>query len=224
MDRAFPHAYPNLTYSDAETSEANVFWDRLGVLDDGIFTVCYFGVFSKKCDLACAIDAAGILEHGGLSLRLVLCGTGDDEEKLRQRATGIKSVYFPGWVGGVQIQALMARSHAGLAPYRNKTGFVGNLPNKPIEYLAGGLPVVSCLSGEEMDLLYREGCAVPYREADAVALATVLLGLAEHPEEQARKRIAARKVFAQRFSTDGVYGPMAAWLEQVAETKRSIRV
>lgn len=220
MDRVFPHAYPSMVFSGVECSRAAEFWDRLGIVDDGTFTVCFFGVFSQKCDLACVIDAAGILERAGLPMRVVLCGAGDDEDKLRRRAAGLKSVFFPGWVGAAEIQALMARSHAGLAPYRNKAGFVGNLPNKPIEYLAGGLPVVSCLLGTEMDTLYRGGGAVCYGDADAGELAAVLRELAEHPEERAHKAAAARDMFARCFSTDGVYGPMAAWLGAVADMKR----
>jgi glycosyltransferase involved in cell wall biosynthesis len=220
LDRPFPHAYPVKPPSPEARTLAGAFWDARDVANDGVFTACFFGVFSRKCDLAVVIDAAARLEREGLALRVVLCGSGEEEARLRRRAAGLRSVRFPGWVGAAEIRVLMDRAHAGLAPYRNHAGFIGNLPNKPIEYLAGGLPVVSSLTGGEADLLYREGCAVSFRAGDAENLAAVLRGLAEQPAVQTRMAAAARSVFAARFSADGVYAAMADWLETVANSRR----
>lgn len=223
LDRPFPHAYPVQPLNSDRLRQATEFWREKGVTDDGVFTVCYFGVFSRKCDLAGVIDAAASLERAGMPMRFVLCGTGEEEAALRHRAAGLRSVIFPGWVGEAEIRVLMSLSHAGLAPYRKLAGFIGNLPNKPIEYLAGGLPIVTCLAGGEMDFLRREGCSAHYPEGDAVALAAVLADLARKPEERARMADAAQRVFAANYSADVVYETMADWLEAVAKRGKAAR-
>lgn len=223
FDQPFPHAYPVRPLDPVLLHQASAFWRERGVADDGIFTVCFFGVFSRKCDLAGVVDAAASLERDGVPMRCVLCGTGEEEAALQRRAAGLRGVIFPGWVGEAEIRVLMGLSHAGLAPYRNRAGFIGNLPNKPIEYLAGGLPVVTCLSGGEADLLRREGCVAHYREGDAENLAVVLKELARQPEERARMADSARRVFALKYSADVVYADMADWMEAVAKRGKVTR-
>lgn len=223
LDRPFPHAYPVKLLDSVRTRQAAEFWRALGVEDDGVFTLCFFGVFSLKCDLAGVIDAAASLERAGVQMRFVLCGTGEEEAALRRRAKDLDSVIFPGWVGEAEIRVLMGLSHAGLAPYRNHAGFIGNLPNKPIEYLAGGLPVVTCLAGGEADFLHREGCVAHYPEGDAEALAIVLGELARRPDERATMAEAARRVFVANYSADVVYEAMSDWLEAVEKRGKVAR-
>jgi glycosyltransferase involved in cell wall biosynthesis len=223
LDRPFPHAYPVRPLASDRLWQADGFWRTRGVQDDGVFTVCFFGVLSRKCDLAGVIDAAASLERAGIPMRFVLCGSGEEEATLRCRAAGLRSVMFPGWVGEAEIRVLMDLSHAGLAPYRNRAGFIGNLPNKPIEYLAGGLPVVTCLAGGEADFLRRQGCVAHYPEGDAEALAAVLGELARQPGERARMADAARRVFGANYSADVVYEAMADWLEAVAKRGKGAR-
>lgn len=223
LDRPFPHAYPVRSLDPDRLRQAAEFWRGLGVMDDGVFTVCFFGVFSRKCDLAGVVDATASLERAGMPMRLVLCGTGEEEAALRRRADGLRSVLFPGWVGEAEIRVLMGLSHAGVAPYRNRAGFVGNLPNKPIEYLAGGLPVVTCLEGGEADFLRRQGCVAHYPEGDPEALAVVLGDLALRPGERSRMADAARRIFAANYSADVVYEAMADWLETVAQRGKVVR-
>jgi glycosyltransferase involved in cell wall biosynthesis len=223
LDRPFPHAYPVQPLDSARLRQAAEFWRGQGVADDGVFTVCFFGVFSRKCDLAGVVDAAASLERAGMPMRFVLCGTGEEEAALRRRAAGLRGVIFPGWVGEAEIRVLMGLSHAGLAPYRNRAGFIGNLPNKPIEYLAGGLPVVTSLAGGEADFLRREGCVAHYPEGDSEALAAVLGELARRPEERSRMAVAARRVFVGNYLADVVYEAMADWLEAVAKRGKVAR-
>lgn len=223
LDRPFPHAYSLQPLDPDRLRRASEFWHRMGVANDGVFTACFFGVFSDKCDLAGIVDAAASLERAGIPMRFVLCGAGEQEAALRHRAAGLRSVLFPGWVGEAEIRVLMGLSQAGLAPYRNRTGFIGNLPNKSIEYLAGRLPTVTCLTGAEVDALHHAGCVVRYPEGDPVALAAALRGLARRPEERASMADAARQVFLDNYSADVVYPAMAAWLEAVAARGKVVR-
>ena len=48
--------------------------------------------------------------------KFVLCGTGDNLEKYKQKARGCTNIIFPGWVGEAEIWTLLKKSSVGLAP------------------------------------------------------------------------------------------------------------
>ena len=52
---------------------------------------------------------------------------------------------FPGWVNKPEIWILMRIAQVGLAPYRSTEDFIISIPNKAIEYMSAGLPVISSL-------------------------------------------------------------------------------
>jgi len=62
----------------------------------------------------------------------------------------------------------MQMSKIGLAAYDSDA--LQSLPNKPIEYLAGGLCVVSSLHEELEKLLYEENCGLTYHARDVNGL------------------------------------------------------
>lgn len=216
LDRYFPFGYAAPMLTDDERESANSFWSKYGLKGgDAEFTVCFFGVFSNQFDLETVIDAALMLEAEGAGVRFILCGTGERLEALKNRAGGSQAVIFPGWVGRAEIWALMALSDVGIAPYRNHAGFVGNLPNKPIEYMAGGLPVVSGLQGYLEELLDRNQCGVSYSPGDARALRDVIIRLMGDGAQVTMMSTNARRVFSEKFDADKVYGEMITYLQDV---------
>jgi glycosyltransferase involved in cell wall biosynthesis len=127
-------------------------------------------------------------------------------------------VVFTGWIDQPEILALMELANIGLAPYWNHVGFVGNLPNKPIEYMAGGLAVVTCLSGYLHELIAREQCGFYYPAGDAGALARLVEQLSSDRGmlEQASQN--ARRVFSANFDADIVHAGISKYLESVARS------
>ena len=72
------------------------------------------------------------------------------------------NVVRPGWIDSDRMSWLLRRTTVGLAPYRSQPDFEANYPNKIVEYLARGLPVVTTLHrGVTADLLTTHGCGIP---------------------------------------------------------------
>lgn len=218
LDRAFPLAYDGTPPPAPEVEKAVAAWRARRIGLPGSFPVCYFGAFSRhKLALETVLEAARILADRERGIEFVLCGDGDDLDHYRRLAAGARNVHFPGWVGKSEIWGLMSVAAMGLAPYASTPNYVENIPNKPIEYLAGGLPLLSSLQGNVEDLIRSTGCGIAYREDDPRALADKLADIAKAPEALEAMRDAARRIFLERFDAKRVYGEFSAHLGELAK-------
>ncbi len=219
-DRAFPMGYSERVPPDHELQRAAEFWDDNGIPATGSRpVVCFFGTFGWMFDFETVLKAAAMLNHG-TGVRLVLCGGGERLEQLRQAAAGLDNVLFPGFVGPAEIWTLMRRSVAGLAPYRAFRNFDDNLPNKPIEYLSAGLPVVASQVRVLTSLIDEHACGLTYAHGDAPALAAALSAIGEDAVRQQAMATRARALFEHRYVAERVYSEMAGHLEGLARAHR----
>lgn len=223
LDRDFPFAYGTTPPSPDAIASAKTFWEGLGISDvkDRGFIVCFFGALGRQFELETVIAAAQDPEVCRRAIRFVLCGTGESLERYRRLARGCRNVLLPGWVGAAEIWTLLRMSTVGLAPYRNRENFIHSLPNKPVEYLSAGLPVVSSLKGVLRDLLETHGCGATYEEGDARGLASLLVSLHDRPERLRAMSEKAKALFDACFAVEKVYGEMVDYLEKVATLSKA---
>lgn len=209
-DRAFPLAYPEIGQTRAELEAAKEFWSkRLGPTPADTLTLCFFGTMTSRTRVDVLVEAVKALAPDiRARTRIVLCGVGPTFEELRQRATDLPGIIFPGWVNGPQIQALASISAAGLLPYPSEADFRRSIPNKVIEYLAHGLPIITSLHGPVTDLIRTEQCGLIYRETDPQDLARIIEHLHAQPAELSRMSSRARDVFERNFRSEAVYGAL----------------
>jgi glycosyltransferase involved in cell wall biosynthesis len=216
LDRSFPFGYSRLTLSADDEVEAMHYWHTHGVaVDPGLPIVCFFGSLNHQFDLDTVLEAARRIQVVR-PVQFVLCGEGEKAATYRQLAGQLDNVILPGWVNARQIWWLMARSSFGLAPYGGNASFLGSLSNKPIEYLAGGLPILCSLScGPLYELVMSERCGIAYH-GSADQLSGAILNTLSAPLEHAALAANARRVFAQRFHAANVYGCMLSYLAAIA--------
>ena len=126
---------------------------------DGRLRLAYVGNFGSGYGLETVVEAVARDQ----SLTLDLAGTGGKEAALRSLAAArgaADRVFFHGYLGDVELRALLARCDVGVIPMRDDS-WVG-LPNKLFDYLAAGLPVLSSLNGECGALLRSERLGATY--------------------------------------------------------------
>jgi len=92
-----------------------------------------------------------------------------------------------------------------------------SLPNKPFEYMAGGLPVVSSLQGELQELLEKHRCGLTYRAGDVASLQHSLERLRNEADLRESMSRNGRDLYERSFRSDRVYGAMTTHLETVVE-------
>jgi len=220
-DRHVPFAYALPAIPDVRLAEARRYWNERGIRHDGDQVVgVYFGAIGHQSDFTGLIEAASLLSHRGVKFRLVICGTGERYEELRARASENPDVLLPGWIGQPEIRALMEAAHFGIAPYWNSVGFVDNLPNKPIEYMAGGLPVVTCLTGYLREFIERNGCGFYYPQGDVQALAELIASLCADRSRLQDAADNARRAYRENFDADLVHRTLTEYLESIARNSR----
>lgn len=216
-DRDFPFGYSQQGPEDGLIEQAKLFWRKYGLTErrEDCFVACFFGTIGRQFELDTVIAAARRLEEGGRAFKFVLCGAGSALEDYKRLANGCNGVIFPGWVGAPEIWTLMQMSDAGLAPYKNGEGFKDNLPNKPIEYLSAGLPVVSSLNGYLQVLLKENECGLTYRDGDAGNLVDALVNLYD---DRLALHLMSQNAFAlykKKFVAEKIYEELIDYLEQV---------
>lgn len=220
-DRAFPLAYPETDYSPAELGAAESFWrETLDQFETPALRLCFFGnIELGRGRQEVMVEA---LRHLPPDVRrrtqLVLCGSGEDLDKLKRLAADIPQAVLPGRVTGPQIQALAAQSAAGLLPYPSNPDFRRSIPNKAIEYLAHGLPILTSLQGPLSRLIQAEDCGVLYKETDPLDLARKIVQLFEAPKRLDQLSANARRVFGERFVAKEVYGRAAEALAELVKS------
>jgi glycosyltransferase involved in cell wall biosynthesis len=216
-DLDFPLASDPEPPSPAEETAAQRFWREHGVAEDGSEPiVSFFGQFNHHARLEDVIESARLLERSGARFRFILAGTGPDAARYRRLAQGVRSVILPGWVGRPEVWTGLRMSAVGLAPYARAPDFLDSLPNKSIEYLAAGLPILTTLDGVLGELLRRHGCGIVYSPGRPDELAALLLQLGRDKQRLMTMSRAARALHAQRFRGEDVYARMAAALEDLA--------
>ena len=225
-DRDFPFGYTRAAPGQDAIQKAEAFWAEHGVHRDARrFIACFVGTIGHQFDLESIIEAAERLSTQSRPIQFILGGTGEKLDSLKHRARQSKHVLFPGWLGAADIWTLMRMSAVGLAPYRRCDNFAANIPNKPIEYLSAGLPIITTIQeGDLSDLIGRHDCGLSYGIGRPDDLAAVLIGLYDRPDRRKKMAENAYSLYEQRFVAEKIYGEMIKHLEQIAATQHNGRL
>ncbi len=152
---------PNTPSPNPETVHANPLYPLSSIIHPLSTTrLAYIGNMSLSYDLATVV--AVVRDRSDLSLDLA--GAGPDEAALKAQAADCDRIRFHGYLDETALRELLLQSDAGIIPMFPASQ-VG-IPGKLADYAAAGLPVVSSLLGETLDLLVRHRAGVPYAAGD----------------------------------------------------------
>jgi glycosyltransferase involved in cell wall biosynthesis len=194
---------------ESESLPANVKHEKLAALAgrgiDLAKPICIFsGLFERSYDLKTVVEAARRFQYEGRTdVQFVLCGDGSKMPILRQQADGLSNVHFLGWIDAPTLQAAHSAASIGLCAYANDA--LQSLPNKPFEYMASGLPVVSSLSGDLATLLERQQCGLSYRAGDATSLAGTVSELLSDPQRFQVMRANSYQTWFNHYRSQDIY-------------------
>lgn len=211
FDACFPLGYPrDVSVEDFD----NRVLQGLHILPHQL-VVTFVGTFVRTFDFGTVLDAATYLaERGILDIQIVLAGDGDQLSWVRARAAKLPNVALTGWCDQPTVARLLSVSHVGLAPYTRDARIT--LPNKPIEYMAAGLPLLTSLKGELEKLVADEQIGTNYEPGDSVGLTHALVSFLRNPSERGEMGARARKLFESRFTAETIYADFAAHVAFVA--------
>lgn len=225
LDRDFPLAYSEARPSQNAIAAAEEFWRQQGISKKfNGFLICFFGTISHQFELSTVIEAASKINYYDQGIHFVFCGVGDKLKFYKDLAKNCKNVLFPGWVGTAEVWTLMRLSSIGIAPYRSSPDFQMSIPNKIIEYLSAGLPIISSLQGTVQQLLFEYNCGVTYSNKNADELVDTLLDLHDHPERLEKMSQNAKFLYNSKFVAEKVYSDMIHYIESIATSHSAERM
>jgi glycosyltransferase involved in cell wall biosynthesis len=215
LDGVFPLGCSSPDGHDAQAiqTERSQLQLRHGLTPDS-FNVAFVGQLSHSYDLDTVLQAAKLLRgryHG--RLRFLIAGDGKDRERLERSGRNSGNVTFTGWLPAPAVRAILGLSSAGLAAYARHA--TQSLPYKIFEYMAAGLPLVSCLSGEVATMISTRRIGLQYTAGVPESLAGCLERLLDQPEECAEMGRAARERFEGHYNSEVVYRGLSRHLERL---------
>ena len=162
----------------------------------------YAGAHGRANGLDLLLRAAALLGEEGAKLRLLLVGEGSEKPRLLSEcaAARLKNVTFLDPLPKPRLAALLAGSQIGvqcLAPVPEFAEWTA--PNKLMDYLAAGLPVVAAAEGRAARILSEGPCGLATPPGNAAALAEALATLAASPARRAALGAAARAQAVRRW-------------------------
>lgn len=149
---------------------------------DGRRLFLFLGTFGRSYELDLVLSVARRLAGAGRrDVAFVFVGTGELLAEVSAAASGLENVHLTGWVDSSTIAAWLSVSYAGLVPCRSAPD---TIPNKPFEYLAAGLPLISSLEGEMAQLIAAHGLGLSYQPGDAGGLESAIVTMLDRSAQR----------------------------------------
>ena len=200
---------------DGELSLARKWWSERGVDLSKRNKFIFVGSFMSVFNFEAIKRAADVLNDEGVDCQFVICGSGGSEREIRRMMEGSPNVFLPGWVDLPQIVALATSAVAAIIPYKNIENFTLNIPNKVVDALALGLPILSTLGGEVGELVRSNEVGFCEADASGERLARAMEQMLLSPELTRQSGERARRLYVDRFAFDRVYGLLADKIEML---------
>jgi len=205
-DRVFRLTAPKSRVSDSELSEALIWAKDKGLHFDRPMLL-FVGSFMSVFNFLPVIESARQLSH----CNFVLCGSGDYLNSIKKEADGLDNIFFPGWVDRPKVELLAKYSIAALAPYKNIDNFTINTPNKVVDALSLGLPVLTPLKGEVKRIIDKYEVGLVYTEN----LTQCIEKLIKNKEYQIYLSRNSKKLYDMEFDFEQVYDDFVRHMERM---------
>ena len=201
--RVFPLGYEQVDTSNLKTNA------------NRNFTITFVGTVGYHFDLETIFKAAEVLISEDITFNIL--GNGDLLEEYKQKYKHLKNVYFAGHVSGVNLQTFLHNSDIGIAPYYNSKNFRLNIPNKPYEYLAYGMPVLSPLEGPTERLILNNNVGYKYEEFNHLDLANKIKLLKNEQILYDEMKKNCIELFESKFEKNKIYSEYINYINEIIE-------
>ena len=210
IDSFFPLGSYKLANSDVihPADTGNSIFKRYDILSKKQFIITYVGTFSKFLDVQNILDAARLLKDNS-EIKIYIIGTGDRSKEFFKKAGQLPNVTMTGWLNATDVRQILQNTSVGLVAYAKNA--IMSLPNKPFEYMAEGLPLLSSLSGELNQLIDENGIGRTYEAGNPVSQPRICW-LYNHPKETLEMGKRSRFLFMKKFNSEVVYKELAEHL------------
>ena len=217
FDFVVPLTSPNELLTDTQTEEAMLWWSERGIEKNGSYRIMFVGSFSRAFDFDEIFKAANELFDKDINCEFVLCGDGELAADLQNKASKCENVKIVEWIDRPKIVVLSQISSAFIAPYKNSSDFVISIPNKVVDALKLGMPLLSPLKGEVANLIKDNKIGFLY--GYTISLSECIESLIDDAKLQEKMSINAKNLYNSKFEFNTVYDGLVKHLEGMAIKK-----
>jgi len=179
------------------------------------FIATYVGSFSRFYDVRCILEASRIFLDDD-RVHFLIVGSGEKAEELFSIGNKLKNVTMTGWVDFQEVCALLGMTDLGLVAYSDIATM--SLPNKPFEYMASGIPLLSSLKGELEHIILNNNIGRIYEPGDVTSLVSQIKWFLENQDHAKEMGSRALSLFEREFQSEIIYSKLATHLENIART------
>ena len=209
-DKVFRLTSESIDLTEQCIIECKKKWEEYGVTE-GENIIYFAGTFMSVFDFEPLLDTARAMQSSKVNCKFVLCGSGEYLYNLKSKAKDLKNIIFPGWMEKDMLDTLGKMSIASIAPYRNIDNYIYNTPNKVVDSLRLGLPLLCPLSGEVENIINENQIGSKYE--DSCSLHKAITYLIDNPEERLKISINARDLYLTDFEFHSVYDNVVSHIE-----------
>ena len=213
QDRVTPLTVSENQIPEEEIKEALRWWADQGIEKKTGFRIIFVGSFSRAFDFDPIFKTAKLINSKQIDCEFILCGKGEKDKELRSKAEDHENVRIFSWIDLPKIRALSGISDASIAPYKSTDDFVISIPNKIIDSLMLGLPILSSLRGEVANLISNYDVGFTY--SNSADLFDYIISLSSDSELQKLTSHNAKNLYELEFKFDNVYDSLVSHLENI---------
>ena len=202
-------------FQESQLFIAEKWCDDIGVKKNSQINIFFVGSLSVAFDFNTIIECAKKMDLINNDIKFIICGDGEFRELLEKQAKILSNLIVPGWIDRYKIKVIAKRSLLAIAPYKNIKNFKDNIPNKIIDYLSLGLPIVSPLQGAVSNLISTNMIGMSYIENSENSLFDTIIDLSKNIELRNKFSNNALKLYNEKYSFNYVYGKAADLIKEI---------
>lgn len=146
---------------------------------------------------------------------IIICGRGPYKSEIEDIFKNEKNFKLIDWIDYPKIVALSKASSGAIIPYKNIDNFINNIPNKVIDSLSFGLPLISVVNGEIFNLINKYDIGIHIDEERNEKSIQYLCNILNNEEFFQQKSKNCKKLFYDKYSLDNVYSKIIQNIEKI---------
>ena len=175
-----------------------------GLFQNEVIKIIFVGSLNNNFSFSELKYALDKLDSKKKKYQIIICGDGPKLKELQSLFIDNKNVILPGWVSQEKAKTLYELSDLIFAPYINSTDFIDSIPNKIIDAISYGKPILTSLRGEVYDLLNSYKIGFYYQSGEDIL--EIINKISKDKNLLLDMQKNCRKLYSDKFEFNMVYG------------------
>ncbi len=190
-------------------------WRTNSLFETDTRVFSFVGSFMSVYDFSPIKEAYDNLSSKYPDLKLFFCGSGSYLSVVKELFSDCKNVHFPGWISPQQAEYIYSKSCGVFIPYKNIPNYYYNLPNKVMDCVSKGIPMISTVDGAISKLITDQSFGYVCTSSSGISVSEAMSSLIINPTLKENMLVNGPLYAEHNFSYNHVYTHLAERLESL---------